>query len=396
MRRREQLFGFERNVFLLGLASLLNDASSEIIYPLLPVFVTAVLGGGPAYLGLIEGVAESTASLLKLVSGWVSDRLGRRKPLVVAGYGLAALGRPLLALATLPWQVLALRFVDRTGKGLRTAPRDALLAASAAETTWGRSFGFHRAMDHLGAVIGPLAAVALMAWFANDYRAVFAVAALPGLLAVVTVAAAVREVAPPKTHLTGPVPLRLPASPVLRGFVAAVFVFSLGNSTDAFLLLRAQDVGVTPAHLPLLWVLLHIVKTATSVPGGALSDRIGRRRVILAGWALYAAVYLGFAHAGGPAAAWALFAIYGVFFGLTEGTEKALIADLVPAAQRGAAFGVYHLSIGLAALPASVLFGLLWAWGGAALAFTVGAVLAALAAALLLLLVPDERRPARG
>jgi MFS family permease len=388
--------GFSRNVVLLGLTSLLNDVSSEIIYPLLPAFLTTVLGGGPAMIGLIEGIAESTASLLKLVSGWISDRTRRRKGLVVGGYALAAVARPLIALAAAPWQVLVIRFGDRVGKGVRSAPRDALLAESSAPAAWGRAFGFHRAMDHLGAVIGPLLAFGLMSLFAGDYRAVFAVASIPGALAVAVVAFGVRERRPHLVEPTAP-PVQ-PGQPVpvdLRRFLLVLFLFTLGNSTDAFLLLRAQEVGIPVAHLPLLWGVLHVVKSATSVPGGALSDRIGRRRVIIAGWALYAAVYLGFAAVGTAAQAWFLFALYGLFFGLTEGTEKALVADLVPANERGMAFGLYHLTVGLAALPASVVFGVLWYAYGSPVAFATGSALAA-AAALLLADWFRAPRPGRG
>jgi MFS family permease len=394
MKRAGTVLGFDRNVFLLGVTSLLNDASSEIIYPLLPAFLTTLLGAGPGYIGLIEGVAESTASVLKLASGWLSDRLRKRKVLVVTGYAIAAAARPLVAIATAPWQVLVIRFADRTGKGLRSAPRDALLAESSSALTWGRSFGFHRAMDHLGAVIGPLTAFALLRVFEGDYRVVFALASIPGLLAVAAVAAGVRERAP--TAATRPpalAPLRSMPRP-LAMFLVAVLLFSLGNSTDAFLLLRAQDLGVPIASLPLLWLLLHVVKSASSVPLSGLSDRVGRKRVILFGWVVYGAVYLGFAYASSQLDVWLLFAAYGMFFGLTEGTEKALVADLAAPPSRGAAFGLYHLSVGLAALPASIVFGLLWQWSGPRLAFTVGASLAAAASLLLMAVVPGRKKAA--
>ncbi len=382
--------GVDRNVFLLGLTSLLNDTSSEIIYPLLPLFITSVLGGGPASLGLIEGVADSTASLLKLASGWLSDRRLKRKGLVVVGYAIAAVGRPLIALAAAPWHVLLIRFSDRTGKGLRSAPRDALLAASADAATWGWSFGFHRAMDHLGAVIGPLLAVLLLRVFPERYRLVFGLAAIPAAVAVAIVAWGVREPAR-RVPVAAMRVARQPLPAALRRFLLVVFLFTLGNSSDAFLLLRASTVGVPVALLPVLWALLHVVKSGTSVPGGGLSDRLGRRRVIILGWLIYVAVYVGFAAARTPAQMWLLFAAYGIFFGLTEGTEKALVADLVPAADRGVAFGFYHLAIGVAALPASIGFGLLWNWGGPTLAFAAGAGLAFLAAVLLALWVSPPR-----
>jgi MFS family permease len=393
VRRWNAPSGFERNVVLLGLTSLLNDIGSEIIYPLLPTFLTSVLGGSVAAVGLIEGLADSTASLVKLGSGWLSDRLRRRKRLAVLGYALAAACRPLVAAATAPWHVLLIRFADRAGKGLRSAPRDALLAESSPPESWGRSFGLHRALDHLGAVIGPLLAFALIRILGESYRMVFALAAVPGALAVATIAAGVSE--PPPLALPRASPtlrLRLPRR--LRGFLIVLLIFSLGNSTDAFLLLRAQLLGVRVALLPILWMVLHVVKSATSVPCGSLSDRLGRRRVILLGWFVYAAVYLGFAAASGTLQAWLLFAAYGLFFGLTEGTEKALIADLIPADERGMAFGFYHLTVGVAALPASLLFGVVWDWRGPAAAFTMGAALAALAATGLTL--QNDAAPGRG
>ena len=383
-----RVLGFDRNVFLLGVTSLLNDASSEIIYPLLPTFLISVLGGGPAYIGVIEGVAESTASVVKLVSGWLSDRLQRRKGLIVTGYALAAIARPFVAIATAPWQVLLIRFTDRTGKGLRSAPRDALLAASSAQKVWGRSFGFHRAMDHLGAVVGPLIAFVLVSVFDASYRFVFAVASIPGLMAVAVVALGVREarapVLPAAETPRGAVP------PSLRMFLVCMFLFTLGNSTDAFLLLRARALGVPVAALPLLWSLLHIVKSVSSVPGSGLSDRIGRKGVIALGWTVYVAVYGGFAAASSATVIWFLFVAYGLFFGLTEGTEKALVADLVAPSQRGAAFGFYHLTQGVAALPASIIFGLIWNWAGPGLAFTMGASCAAVATVLLVFSVPGH------
>lgn len=398
MRRWAPLLGLDRNVILLSFTSLLNDISSEIIYPLLPTFLAVVLGSGPTYIGLIEGAADSTASLLKLASGWLSDRWGRRKGLVVAGYSMAAATRPLVAVASAPWQVLLIRISDRTGKGLRSAPRDALLAESSSPTIWGRAFGFHRAMDHLGAVIGPLVAFLLISGLGESYRAVFALASIPGVIAVAVLTLGVRERIQPLGSMSMPKPIWQAPSPELRNYFAALFVFTLGNSTDAFLLLRARDLGVSIAALPLLWSLLHVTKSATSLPGGGLSDRLGRKWMIVLGWGIYAAVYVGFGYASTQVEVWMLFAAYGLFFGLTEGTEKALIADLAPT-QRGIAYGYYHLIIGIAALPASVVFGALWSWGGPPLAFATGAALAGVATLLLVALVREpvlsrERRAA--
>lgn len=382
-----------RNVLTLAAVSFLTDVSSEMIYPLLPLFLAGTLGASAGLVGLIEGVAESTSALLKLGGGWWSDRLGRRKPLVVAGYALASVARPLVALAQAASQVLAVRVADRVGKGLRTAPRDALIADSVHPAVRGRAFGLHRAADHAGAVVGPLLAFAVLrAAPGVSLRVVFALAAVPALLAVAVLVAGVREPPRPPPAAAPPRAGRRPLGRVFWSYLGTVLLFTLGNSTDAFLLLRATQLGVDAALVPVLWAVLHVVKSATSTPGGALSDRLGRRPLIVAGWVLYALVYLGFARAGAAWHAWALFAAYGAFYGLTEGSEKALVADLVPADRRGAAYGFFNLAVGLGALPASIAFGLVWDRVGSAAAFTLGAGLAAAAAAALLL-VPRGARP---
>ena len=388
------LRGISGNVLVLGVVSLLTDVSSEMIYPLLPLFLTGVLGAGPAFLGAIEGIAESTAALLKLASGYISDRVPRRKPLVVAGYGLSALVRPLIALAASPGFVLGVRFCDRIGKGIRTSPRDALIADSVEPELRGRACGFHRSMDHAGALIGPLLAAGLLAWFTLDLRTVFWLAAIPGLLAVLFLVVGIRELPrqPSSAASAGKTGVTFLPRGQLRAYLLILLLFTLGNSSDAFLLLRASELGVAPALLPLLWAFFHLVKMLSVFPFGALSDRIGRRGVIIAGWGIYAAAYLGFAMATSELHIWLLFAGYGLFYGLTEGAEKALVADLAPAAERGAAFGWFNAAIGLGALPASLLFGALWQWFGPLAAFGCGAALAAVAAVLLLIMVRGEEQ----
>ncbi|MFN2597858.1 MAG: MFS transporter [Pyrinomonadaceae bacterium] len=398
------------NVVFISLVSLLNDASSEIIYPLLPVFLAGVLSASPAVIGLIEGGAESVSGFLKLFAGYFSDRLGRRKAPVVFGYALASLVRPLLGYATTWQQVFAVRLTDRVGKGIRSAPRDAMIADSASASERGLAFGFHRAMDHAGAVLGPLVGYFLLTSIAanrnapthGEYSHIFLIASVPALFAVLVAALLVRETLTPRDERAAKAAgdegaareVKKEAAPPrfsLRGFDAnfklflvVLALFTLSNSSDAFLLLRAQDTGVGVSTIPLLWAALHATKVLSSLVGGDLSDRVGRKSLIVSGWLLYAAVYAGFAFVSTATQAWLLFLVYGVYFGLAEGAEKALVADLVRADQRGTAFGLYNLSISVAVWPASLLMGALWQWRGASFAFLASAAVGALAALLLL------------
>lgn len=394
-----------RNVFAISLVSLLNDASSEIIYPLLPVFLSLTLGASPAVVGLIEGAAESASSLLKLFAGYFSDRRGKRKIFVVFGYAMANLVRPLLAFAGNWYQVLAIRLTDRIGKGIRGAPRDAMIADAVAQTERGLAFGLHRAMDHAGAVIGPLAAY-LLVWFfatnrnsinAAEFTKIFLVASIPALAAVIVVAFFVRESAVKTVDETQsksqPIHLSLLGfDSNFKRFLVIIALFTLSNSSDAFLLLRAQTAGVSVSNIPLLWAMLHISKVISSLFGGDLSDKLGRRKLIASGWILYAAVYAGFAFVNQAVSVWVLFLIYGIYFGLAEGAEKAFVADLVKPEQRGTAYGLYNFAFGITVLPASLLMGLLWKFSGPALAFCVAAVLGVSAALLLLTTVHAGRR----
>jgi len=393
-----------RNVFAISLVSLLNDVSSEIIYPLLPVFLNITLGVSPRILGTIEGAAESASSFLKLFAGHFSDRAGKRKGLVVFGYALSSLIRPMLALASTWYQVLGIRLTDRVGKGIRSAPRDAMIADAVRVEERGLAFGFHRAMDHTGAVIGPLIGYVLILLFADDpnapsagdFQNIFLLASIPALAAVLVVAFFVRESKKLKPLATiVPEEVVVPKLRLsLRGFdsnfkrfLPIIALFTLSNSSDFFLILRARDAGVSVANIPLLWAGLHVTKVLSSIFGGDLSDRLGRRRLIVSGWILYAAVYAGFAFVSNQASAWILFLIYGIYFGLAEGAEKALVADLVRPEQRGTAYGLYNLAFGITVFPASLLMGALWEWRGPQTAFLVSAVLGATAALLLMILV---------
>ena len=394
-----------RNVVAISLVSLLNDASSEIIYPLLPLFLSVMLGASPAIIGTIEGAAESVSSLLKLFAGYFSDRLGKRKGMVVFGYALASVARPLLGFATTWYQVLGIRLTDRVGKGIRSAPRDAMIADAAAVEMRGLAFGFHRAMDHAGAVIGPLISFGLIyliashrnAPTASDFTKVFLLASIPALAAVIVVVFFVREshtgsasvsVAPPRDLVVTKPRFSLRGfDGNFKGFLVIVALFTLSNSSDAFLLLRAREAGVSVATIPLLWAALHASKVLSSLIGGDLSDRLGRKRLIASGWLLYAAVYLGFAFVSSVGVVWVLFLIYGIYFGLAEGAEKALVADLVRPDQRGTAYGLYNLAFGITVFPASLLMGALWSWRGAMTAFVISSIIGAVAALSLLAIV---------
>lgn len=397
-----------RAVIVLGIVSFFADVSSEIAYPLIPIFLTSVLGAPVWAVGLIEGVAESTASLMKVASGWWSDRIGRRMPLVVAGYALAALGKALLALAGSWPLVFGARFVDRFGKGVRGAPRDALLADVTTADQRGRAFGLHRTMDTAGAVVGPLLALALVALFDDRLRLVFLVATVPGVLAVLALAFVrepARAVATPSAEVTAaigtPATLATPTAPPagrspldrrLVLFVAATLLFALGNSSDVFILLRAKDLGLSTTLVVLAYVVYNFVYMSGAYPLGALSDRIGRRGIFVAGLAMFAVVYLGFALIEDSRFVWPLFALYGLYMAATDGIGKALVSDLAPADRRGAVLGLYGTITGVSTLVASVLAGQLWDHVSVQAPFFLAAG-GALAAIALLLLVGG--RPAR-
>ena len=382
-------FKMPRTVWAVGWVSLFTDVSTEMVYPLLPLFLIGTLGASVAFVGLVEGVAESTAGLFKMWSGWRSDRLKQRKPLMVFGYGLSASTRPFVAMATLGGHVLAARFIDRIGKGIRTAPRDALLAASVPPEQRGAAFGIQRSMDHAGAVVGPLIAWLLLQQYTGQYRLVFWAACIPmiGAMAVLVFGTKEKPV-PVQGIVRNETPFIL--TPRFKSYLAALFLFTLGNSSDAFLLIRAQQCGIPTTQLPLLWMVLHLVKSASSYPGGLISDRLGRKSLILGGWAVYALTYFGFGNATQAWHIWALFIVYGLFHGMTESAEKAWVADFFPDAQRGRAFGVFNAVTGLGALPASLLMGWIWTTYGANTAFTIGAGLAFAAAIWLFIKVPSS------
>ncbi len=394
-RRYKNLSG---NVLALSLVSLLNDTSSEIIYPLLPAFLALTLGASPFAIGLIEGFAESVAAFLKLFSGYFSDKFEKRKFPVFLGYALASLTRPILAFAGSWQQVLAVRVTDRVGKGIRGAPRDAIIAGSVPEEKRGLAFGFNRAADHLGAVFGPVIAFILLSYFASDpqnptaqdYRQVFLYASIPVVFGLFVIVFFVHE-NPKKANDSLAPKIKLSLKEFdgnFKRFLVVIALFTLSNSTDAFLLLRAEQTGIAVAVLPLLWMFLHFSKVIFSLIGGDLSDKFGRKTLIFTGWIIYALVYAGFAFVGAAWQTWVLFLIYGIYFGLTEGVEKALVTDLVPPEKRGTAFGFYNLAFSITVFPASLLFGALWSQFGATTAFLISACISVFAAVLLLTVKP--------
>ena len=379
-------------VRLLAFASLLNDSASEMIYPLLPVFLTSVLGATPVTVGVIEGAADGLASILKLVAGTISDRLPRRKPFVVGGYALATASRMLIAVAGRWPAVLTARLIDRTGKGIRSAPRDAIIADVTPPEQRGHAFGFQRALDHTGAVIGPLLALLLLNAVHVPLRTLFMIAVIPGAIGVVMLLLFLHE-EPRTIQSPGSLATQQPAH-LPRNFwfaITAVALFSLANSSDAFLILQAHAAGVSTAMLPALWAAHHVIKSLFSTHAGALSDRIDRRMLLVAGWSSYAVIYAVFPFARSLSFFAVLFVLYAIPFTLSEGAERAWISDLVPAEGRGKSFGIYYLANGLCVLAGTILFGVIYQYIAPRVAFWTGAGLA-LTAAMAVLIVPKRDR----
>jgi MFS family permease len=369
-------FGISKNVFVLGLVSFFNDVASEMIYPLVPIFLTGVLGAPVAIVGLIEGIAESTASVLKVVSGWLSDKWRKRRPFVVAGYSFSAISKILLSLAY-GWPfVLLARFIDRFGKGTRTSARDALIAESSENSVRGRAFGFHRSLDTLGAVVGPLLALLAIHFLDNKFRLIFFLAFIPAFIGILLLIFFVKE---KKKEANVSPALNLSwrnLDPSFKIFLLISFIFALGNSSDAFLILRAQNLGLSVILVVLAYVLFNFAYAIFSTPAGIISDKIGPKKVLLIGFLLFSAVYLFFGLAHSSLFLWFLFPIYGIYMALTEGVGKAYISNLVPQEKTGTAFGVYQTTIGLCTFFASLIAGLLWTYIGVSAPFIFGSIMA--------------------
>lgn len=408
MGKRERL---PRTVLLLGTVSLFTDISSDMIFPLLPAFLAARVPNAAMLLGAMEGVADLVAAVFKLLAGRWADQAVRLKPLVVFGYTLAGVMRPLMAFATAPWHPVVIRAADRVGKGIRSAPRDALLAGSVDPAMRGRAFGFHRGMDHAGAAVGALLAAGLVA-LGIAVEQVFLLAAVPAAAGVIAlllvreperpqqqrdvVESADRSDAQPSSKKKAAPRNLTPMPRRLWAYLLPVALFSLANSTDAFLLLKLSELGAAASLLPLAWLMLHVVKSAMSFVGGWAADRYGHAKVVMLGWVLYSLSYVALAWATTVAIAFVIIAFYGLYHALAEGAEKALLASLTPDESRGRAFGLYHALQGVSALVAGLGFGALWSRFGSVVAFTVASVVAGLSAALLVVLLPFAKAPAQG
>lgn len=403
-KKRPSIMQLPRNVWAVGFTSFFMDISSEMVVNILPLFLANVLGVQTSIIGLIEGIAEATASILKLFSGWLSDKIGGRKWLAVVGYGLSAVSKPFFYIAS-SWELIAgVRWVDRVGKGIRTAPRDALVADSVTKEVRGLAFGFHRAMDTAGAMVGILIAI-LVVWLAqknsldltkSTFQTVVLISLLPAFLAVLSLAVGAKDVPVEGQRAAPKFSLRSMGRP-FSVFLVIVSIFTLGNSSDAFLVLRAQNLGVTVTGILIMLAMFNLIYSLISTPAGSLSDRVGRRRLIIGGWLVYAAIYFGFALAQTSWQIWLLYVVYGLYYGMAYGTANAMVADLVPDHLRGTAYGTYNAVIGLLAFPSSLIAGILWqgvgAWQGfgPSAPFLFGGTLALVAAVLMALWMPKSR-----
>ncbi len=387
-KKDKRFFGFGRNVFVSGLVSFFMDISSEMIYPLVPLFLANVLGINKSIIGLIEGIAESTASLLKVFSGWFSDRIGNRKWLMAAGYGISTVSRPIVALAATWHHVMGFRFMDRLGKGIRTAPRDAIIAESSETAYMGRAFSFHRSLDTMGAVIGPALAFFFLGIFSNDYRKVFWLSIIPGIVAVLLIIFFITE--KKKASVT---PSERPKLTLkhfdwkFKFFVFIAGIFAVGNSSDVFLILRAQQIGIPAIMIPIVYLLFNLIYSLSAIPAGIAADKFGKKRVILAGFVLFAILYYGFAVASDTKTIWILFAFYGLFMGLTEGIQKAFLVTIIPQDFKATAFGIYNTVVGIAMFPASLIGGWLWDNIYPSATFYFGAITAVLSAILFIVFI---------
>lgn len=388
----KKIFGLERNVFYTGLTSFFTDTSTKMIYSVMPLFLLSI-GASKTSISLIEGIAESTASLIKAFSGYWSDKTGKNKPLMLIGYGVTALLTPLYALVRFPIQVLLLRFVERIGKGLRAAPRDSLISASVAPGETGRNFGFHKAMDNSGAILGPLIAFLLLSFFPLNYTNIFLLATIPAIIGVITIVVFIKEAKSVKSEVRPKFQFKqLPAR--FYFFLAIIFVFTLGNSADALLLVKTAETGINKSYIPFVYMIFNVVSVFLAIPIGKLSDKVGREKLIILGFLIYSVVYFLFGRFNSLNIFFFLFILYGLYSALTDTSQKAMISDIVSKDLKGTGYGLYHAVLGITLLPASLIAGVLYDKVNANAPFYFGAVMALIAAILMIVftLVNKKKR----
>ncbi|MFA6334223.1 MAG: MFS transporter [Bacteroidales bacterium] len=388
--KEKRFFGFNRNILFTGLTSFLTDTSVKMVYSVMPMFLLSI-GASKTSLSLIEGIAESTASLIKALSGFWSDKIGKNKPFMLIGYGISALIIPLYSFVISPLQVLCLRFVERVGKGIRTAPRDSLVAGSVINGETGKSFGLQKAMDNSGAIAGPLIAFALLFFFPGDYQFIFLLAGIPAILSIFVIFFGIKEAKKPEGNLFKKFHFRdFPKRFYL--FLAIAFIFTLGNSTDALLMVKANEVGVKVAFIPLVYLVTSIVSVLLAIPIGSLSDKIGREKILIVGYLIYAIVYYGFGVTTSVGAIVALFALYGLYSASTDGIQKAFVSDMIDPNKRGTGLGIYNALLGITLLPASLIAGLLYDKVNSSIPFYFGAATAFISAIMMLFFAKTARK----
>lgn len=392
-KKEKKFFGFSRNIMFTGITSFLTDTSVKMVYSVMPMFLLSI-GASKTSLSLIEGIAESTASLIKALSGFWSDKIGKNKPFLLLGYGLSALIIPLYTFVVTPMQVLYLRFIERVGKGIRTAPRDSLIAGSVTNGETGRSFGLQKVMDNSGAIVGPLAAFALLYFFPGNYRIIFLLAGIPSILAILVIIFGIREAKKKKEDLLTTFHLK-DFSKDFYFFLGIIFIFTLGNSTDALLMVKANEVGVKVAFIPLVYLVTSIVSVLIAIPIGTLADRVGKQGVLVVGFLVYAIVYFGFGSTHSITMIVGLFALYGLYSACTDGIQKAFISDIIDTNKKGTGLGIYNALLGVTLLPASLIAGLLYDRVNSSIPFYFGTITAVISAILMVIFMVTRRKKAK-
>jgi MFS family permease len=390
MDEKKKIFGLEKNAFFTGLTSFFTDTSTKMVYSVMPLFLLSI-GASKTTISLIEGIAESTASLLKAISGYWSDKIGKNKPFMIIGYGITAIITPLYALARIPIQILFFRFFERIGKGLRAAPRDSLISGSIKKNEAGKTFGFQKAMDNSGAIVGPLIAFLLLSIFPLNYSYIFLLATIPAILGVLTIIIFIKEAKAEKKETTNKISLKL-LPKKFYFFLIIIFVFTLGNSADALLLVKTSETGIDKSYIPFVYMIFNTVSVLLAIPIGKLSDRIGREKLIILGFIVYAIVYYFFGRFNSINVFIFLFMLYGFYSALTDGSQKAMISDIVSKDLKGTGFGIYHAVLGITLLPASLIAGLLYDKVNSNAPFYFGSVMALIATILMIIFTVLDKK----